>query len=116
LETDAAFGKPYKKREVDREPPPMPGEWRSYHLKDGSDLQIRFHNEKAVNFTLFFKTPSPSPEVALARVGVDTSGWEDRTVVESIRIWEGSVGQATYQAMAFSDRGSWNGVGVEIRE
>lgn len=91
----------------------MPGSWRSYYTEDGSDLQVRFHNDRVANITLFFTSPSPTAEHGLARVGLDTTGWTDRTVVDTTRIWRHSVGGVTFQATAFLDERGCYGVGLE---
>lgn len=71
LVVDQALGRPYDAKPTSEDPT---GQWRSYTPPGTDDVLVRFHQNRAVSFTVTLKQPSQFSGQAVSRIGIHVTG------------------------------------------
>lgn len=94
-EVDSLLGTPESVTPIDSYPDQMPGEWRTYVLRERCELTVRFYKGRAVVFTLSLDREGDrgvaSPEEAVRYIGVDVSTLIPDGSAEAGHWWRGEA-------------------------
>ena len=90
----AVIGKPRQIDPIKSYPNQMPGEHRKYKVGRNGEMSIRFYRGRAVLFTWYFdedeKEGAPTPEAAVAALGVDVAASTPDVTAPAGVWWKGS--------------------------
>jgi len=100
---DSNLGKAKTVTPITSYPEQMPGEYRDYILADGSEMQMKFYRDKAVEFTVWLKNPTSMSRSALKYFGITSGDIMPLPIIvkrPTVRVWEGTIRGVTFKRIS----------------